>query len=455
MPAKHFLICCLLWAAPAFGWAQKYLIDLSAQQLVLPTSQWNVVKVIDARADQKSIGWVLKGYYKEQTLADLKNGVEATLLTITQRSQVRVPSAKPVVLRLTQLLISEQMYTRSEAATVELGLECWYEEAGQYYLLGQATEVVRSGNLDATYQHADNISAALGKCLNQLLTKPMPANLPPAHAWAQLAETVSSEGDAPYPVQTAGELRRGVYHNYLQFRNNAPDENNAAFLQRELVSRHEIITEGRPYLVAGKNEHFPLRNAWGFSDGERAFVYFQYKYYALEKTPNGFQFAGPYIPNAEESTEQAATVAAVGLLGNAMVGKKLPKYAMYELDMYTGQVVNYGSKRLNSELAALRAQPTTIVVYRRGSATVAPVAVRVNNQEVLTLAANQYVTVPCSANGEVEVCVGTTTCLRLKPTASVTTYIEYHGEQANPAALRAVPSSLAEVHVRKLTPAGE
>ncbi|WP_400191884.1 hypothetical protein [Hymenobacter sp. B81] len=422
----------------------------------MPTSPVHVTQVIDARAHSGTVGWVMKGLDNTLVRADVAGGAGPGLAALLYKHLHAAAGSPKAVLRLTQLQITEQLYSASEAAMAEVGLELWLEQPNGYVFWGQATATHRSTALDVTSEHAGNIVRALDKSLRQLLSQPRPDPLPAAQPLAVLQRPVRSEAGQEFPIQRDTVLRAGVYRDYLQFRNNAPEMLANLTLKSELATHDEEMVTARLQLVDDNGKRVPIKNVWGFSDGQRAYVYFQYNYFALTPTAHGFRFRGPHLLTSHEATERAGLAVGLGMVGGLRSAAQTARTAMYEVSLLTGQVIKYGTQAPSLASTPVANQATSLVLYCRGAAIEPAAAVKLNGQiRPEMLGATRLLVIPYEdyPAGETEVCVGPGpgSCLRLTLDRATANYVEVRFD--NPAAptLRRVPASLGEVHVRKLS----
>ncbi|WP_345220976.1 hypothetical protein [Hymenobacter koreensis] len=442
----------LVWAAPVHG--QVHGISLAAEKLLLLPSPVVITQVIDARPTPGAVGWVLKGPENAPTRADVVRGVGPEISRLLKQYLKPEPGARAVVLRLTQLQIVEQPLRLGESATAEVSIQLWAEQPNGYAYMGQAAATHGSKAMNVTTEHAGNITRALEKCLWHLLVQPLPETLPAPQPLATLQQPELRQPHTRFAIETDTVLRPGVYRDYLQFRNNMPEQLASATISSNQTLRGDDVVTAKPYYLDDKGHRTePIRNVWGFSDGKQAFVYFYGQYYALERTPRAFRFRGPYQLSPEEAAERAALLAGFGLMGGIKATQRTPSTVTYEVNLRNGQVVKHGTQGLSLDLVQTSTESTSLVVYCRSESGPA-VALAVNGEPLASaLAAAGVVDIPCTESGaEIVLCVGSApdNCLRFVPERSTTNYVEVRFNGTAAPSMRRVPGNLGEMHVRKL-----
>jgi hypothetical protein len=121
-----------------------YDLDLTRVETKLPgVSPVSIAKVIDARADKSTIGWLNKGLQNTRLLARFRNGLEPDLTAFLTKNLVHLPDARPVVMRVQQLRIAERMNHLSETATAELEADFFYLHKDGYHFLVHTAEAAQ------------------------------------------------------------------------------------------------------------------------------------------------------------------------------------------------------------------------------------------------------------------------------------------------------------------------
>lgn len=367
---KYLLCVCALWLGALVGYGQsRYLIDLSGQSFDNPLKAGRISTVLDARPDRTSIGWVQVGLANVQTPADLKDGLVPALQRVLASP---ADASGTYALRVHRLNVGEITTNSSEIGSVELVVDLLRPRPdGQFDLLGRAAQAVDSKGLDVTGKHPANIVAALRGCLQQFeaagpATLPAVAVLTAEQAGAPVEPLLPL---TPYPLQSAAVRRAGVYPTFDDFRRNEPGGTRVAILSKtpntkagwEGTSEVEVS-----YLdEEGKGYTTPVRNVWGYCDGQDLYILYRRHYYQLRPENGGFAFDAP-------STADPEAVLAGGLLGGVVgigIASAMTSGQRQEhhLSLLTGRVTTTPLR--GNAAAAARAeddgQEGQVVVYRR------------------------------------------------------------------------------------------
>jgi hypothetical protein len=119
--------------------------------------------------------------------------------------------------------------------------------------------------------------------------------------------------------------KKGVYKSFAEFKANTPS-----------ISEYELRSGamGDVLYVKENGSEYPMRSAWGFSDGTRLYINSCDKYWRLIRKQNTFYFAG--IKGIEREAEVDLLQPQTGPLLTRTVFSTTTKY--YQVDMATGEV---------------------------------------------------------------------------------------------------------------------
>ena len=378
---------------PLAGYSQSTKLEISLTQQTFPTAgtAFHLDKVVDARPDHSSIGSVHHGLDNHLVPVVLGGTLEAELTPLLRQALPAGPATRPVVVRIYTIAVHEVITAMSETGSVELELD-FLEATGPdtYRLLLSAAELVEGKGLDVTSKHPDNIRRALLQCLQRLATA-----VPPATAatltWAQVL--AGEEGVSPrFPVQTQ-PLQRGVYSSFEEFRQNTPTRTAGPFeLQRKTRKGAQWAgTEEAEawYLhISDAQPRRQVRGAWGLSDGQDAYIFYQGRYLPLQAADKYYSFTGFRQPDLNKVLAGAVLG---GLAGAAIVGSSgTNQPQLYELRLASGRVIT-SLQPASAGGFAPEADTAAVYLYRRTETdTTAPLRVLVDGKEVGQLGAGQY-----------------------------------------------------------------
>ena len=151
------LLLMLLWLGAR---AQFRPISLPAPA-ALPTSQFRVTRVVDARADHTMLGYLQLWTTEGRLLtANFPRPLEAEVQSFVNY-QPAAAAAQSVVLRLHTLRITEETRPNAERGTAEMAGDFLLKTGELYYPLLSVGNGVETKGLDITHRHAANLAALL------------------------------------------------------------------------------------------------------------------------------------------------------------------------------------------------------------------------------------------------------------------------------------------------------
>ena len=145
------------------------------------------------------------------------------------------------------------------------------------------------------------------------------------------------------PILRDTIYKKGAYRSYYEFKNNTPS-----------ISEFVIKTDGRTntLMVTENGQEYPVRNIWGFSDGENIYVQSKFNYFQLQRKENSFftLAAKGYHTQTKINGGKLLLASTVGVLfpivgaeiGNAINVVEVNKYGLtihaYIVNMETGEL---------------------------------------------------------------------------------------------------------------------
>lgn len=356
---------------PFLTTAQVHHLDLQTQTLNIPYSPFQVMRVVDARADRSRLGAVYLGLDNHLASANFAQPLEAELLALLQRTPPG-STARPVVLRIHTLAIGETIRATSETGVAELIADILVEhEPGAYHLLMSVGEMVEARGVEVTRQHPQNVARTLQSALTQLAALPADARgTGPALTWAEVEAGRGGVLAQRYPVQTE-PLRKGVYRSFAEFRANAPTGGEGQPFNLAPVKRKGGLPafEASYLYLSPKLPARLVRGVWGLSDGRTAYIFHQGAYYSLQSdsTNATYTFTAPASADPHDVTMGAVMggLAGMALAGAISGGEPLP----CEVHLATGRVTA-APRRPAPASAGTNVAPdsATVYLYRRPDA---------------------------------------------------------------------------------------
>lgn len=292
------------------GFAQvraQHIFDLFNVDPVAIPSGIHIDSVIVTLDDTASIGTVMKGLGNRPVPAFLDGGVKKNIRGLLRNGP---DSAGEVhcVLRVHVLRIAETITPTREFGSCALDLDLLVDtDSGwvRYFRYGSSVE--RTGGLDATSKHGDNIRNALAKGMayfeevrrNGLLQPRLLPITGPGPAFQEADE----ERKAWFQV-------RGVYWDFMDFREDRPDT--AVRFESKLRNKDDFkIKLAKLKFIDKVNKAAP----WGFCDGKHLFVNIGNEYLRMEH--EGTDFLGWYQAPASFGPPGAGEV--IGTVAASMV----------------------------------------------------------------------------------------------------------------------------------------
>lgn len=435
----------------------RHFVDLSAQLPANPLRAGRITEVFDARPDRTSIGRVRVGLNNETRSADIKDGLRPALLRLLQTPSAAPAPAVSFALRVHRLSIGETATATTEISSAEVVVDFLrLRPDGQYDLLWRAAEATESRGMEVTGKHPANIAAVLRACLQQFeaagpTSLPTAAVLTAEQATAPLARL---EPLTPYPLLTEATRRPGVYYSLEEFRRNAPGSE-----QKVVVLSKTPRTSGEwagtddveLYHVTPAGVRTPVRDVWGYSDGQDLYILYKRRFYLLRPTAEGFAFDARSGADAETVSTAAVLggLAGAGIAAVATSGQRQE----HRLNLMTGSVTPVPLKTTNTAFEDADAPEGQVIVFRRkGSAAVVDVYAGKTVVGGLTPETGS-VTIPWTdRRNALRLCVrtgsGPETCLEVLPRPGETLYVEWV-EAADSPGLKVVPAKEGAFETRR------
>lgn len=428
------LTLCLLSYTEAQS--QNYYINLNSQVISIPNRQVYISQVIDARPLKTYIGLVQRGLTNSKTTASFKEGLEKELTSFLKSQLPEKEGMQPIIVKVLRLKISEHTGITSEKASVEVAVDFIHPREEGYYRVYRATAVAGGRGLDVTGQHDMNIATALKDCLEQLEKSNWESQLADMSplSWEEVkSEEIAAAELANYPILKDERLTRGIYQDFMEFRNNAP--NNTEAFELETWERTAKDWKGTfdvtPYQTNDAGKRKVVKNAWGFCDGVTTYIYFQKEYFPIEREGNVLTFYGFAPPDGGKVTAASIAGGAIGgaIGGTIAAAATSGRRKRFVLDILTGQVSEFVINSYEGRMVSNK--PAKIILYYQKNKSQVPVNLVFKNSldSIQTnLKPNSFIEIEWTAtDSEVTVCPDGSEeeCFTFLPHLNKVNYLEY------------------------------
>ena len=293
---------------------------------------------------QAAIGMVMKGMNNRREPAFIRPGVQEALRELL----VQAPSDANTLhctIQFTALRASEQSAATSESATCALNFDVLARtDSGPVLLYEHAHTLSVRGGLDATGKHGRAIRNNLELGLQGFAQARAEGRLTPRRITTSSERPAPSLEDLGYNVLMRGDAPRGIYHSFMDMRDQRPDTT-IAFEVKPLLERNDRSTQVKLKWPDGEPPH----EVWGFSDGRDIHMNVGGRYARLFRDHQQFTAR---IPTTEASS--GALAFGVGYMFGAVgvgvmvvvAGGSVPsgfgtadRVSTYKLDLMTGSFI--------------------------------------------------------------------------------------------------------------------
>lgn len=430
----------------------------------LPAGPAYVARLVDARRQRTSIGWVMASGSPLHKPAMFREGMLATLRPFLARYVPGQPGAVPLVMRLTGLEIAERTDQFSEAALAGLTADFYAPQPNSSYRLVAHFAQSRERSAislvgDATGLHAANLGELLLAAATQSRDLPRWPTAGPSYPAAYVLAPEPHPAESLPIVAPATALRPGYYHSLTEFWNNEPAEPGQPTVEvrpyqgSEWAGEYEV----KPYRLNAAGKLALAADVWGFCDGQHCYVRRGPNFYQLRPQGQDFVFYGA-LGQDPQFRGAAASRSMVGSMVGGMAGLALANAAastvdtraLFTMSLLTGNVsLDQPSQNTN----AATARPTHLFVYRPRNAKGPGVRIRLaGGQPAQELATGDFLTFEPASDQPVQVylvpAAGPEVSLTVTPTADTPTYLECRPAGATP--LRQVPDAVGAAALNRL-----
>jgi hypothetical protein len=317
--------------------AQVYYLDISKQTLALPERSMYVEQVVDGRAGKPaSIGTIYKGLNDKSAPVLFRQSLETEFTAWLGQQLPARPTDRPVLLCVRQLLVSETVTNNllggNTTATAQLAVDLYIRRPEGYQFIGSRNAQLNRPGISMNADHALHVAQLLQQCLAVLTVADLTAAAGrPSRSLAQVLATATA-GPTKAAILRAARPRRGVYFSFEQFIANQPDT--AAQVRIDTVRGNTLRAkalgtntgtnglgwEGTILLrakVRANGSLVPMKQVWGFADGNQAFVRQGNLYRPLNRLRDFYTYVGAAPMDYTASRQRVLGSGAVGLGGVA------------------------------------------------------------------------------------------------------------------------------------------
>ena len=304
------------------------------------------IKVIDARPDTSSIGFYKTStgsYYSivlKTNVADEVSGFLKDYLDIKSNND---DAGAHIILVIKKLLLTNELEKYTDEKHSKNDNVSWlsgviarfefYSNNGNGYSPLYRFDTLLSGT-DKIGHPNNYLPDVLLLSIKKLLTSDL-KNISPARKKMSLDEIDTyNQRDFNIPIIGAESYNKGVYKTFEEFKNNAPS-----------IANYEVAEDKLTKTIFIKDTAgmYPVRDVWGYCDGQHLYIQSANNYFELVKTENTF------ICNAAKSISRHRNIKAenVLMLGAfaGSVGKQNKKVTynltltLFHLDMESGELL--------------------------------------------------------------------------------------------------------------------
>lgn len=275
-----------------------------------------ISEVIDNRVYKDNIGIAQKGIFNKKVLSVFNKPFEEEIFNYMNSVFSKEVSKKPIILRINQLLISENTGAFKETGKATISLDVLSKSDNDYYLLGNFSAYAEKNSADVTGKHDDRIRAILVDCILQYQDNKQKNN--------NRKPRLISLDTSKEPAILKNEISKGFFNTFHEF------YNNNSFLDTS-IKFNERSSQSKLYLEDRSHKRALY---YAYYDGETVFL--NAASYSGEKHFVKTEFIDHFLLFNDAFVHQDDAVGmsmAFGVLGILATNKK----SHVLLDLYTGQ----------------------------------------------------------------------------------------------------------------------
>jgi len=179
--------------------AQKNIIKLKHEKLIIPGQNFYIKEVIDGRKNKENIGFVQVGAFNKKVIANFADGLENEFRDYFLNSQTIFSNFEPIILRVTYLDIYEKTTFR-ELGRAEIKLEFYKIDNGKVGKIFETEAFEEEYAADVTRGHERRIRKVLTQCLIEFAQSQWDNIEPEWIALNELKEEISDVEQTAYSI---------------------------------------------------------------------------------------------------------------------------------------------------------------------------------------------------------------------------------------------------------------
>ncbi|MEM1119909.1 MAG: hypothetical protein AAGJ18_05635 [Bacteroidota bacterium] len=269
---------------------KKHKVTLSPSIVDIQDRPFYIKKVVDARPNQETIGFVQKGLGNRRVDAQFSEPLEVHLQKAFDQMVPMQDGQLPVVAKIHNLYISETTTAWKETGIAEVAIEFLSEDLSKSYGFFQATE--QKNGADVTKKHDKRIIAAITNCLISLAAK-----------WG--TETTPMQELSSIDFTPDRVIQPGIYLTFSDFLLNQP-------IATTDFTIEEVAKKVTLYKIRDTQTQKKLKDVYGVHDGQDFYLNAAQYSYATHFTKA--QFQGRYVYFEDRVSDTGAAIA-FGLIG--------------------------------------------------------------------------------------------------------------------------------------------
>jgi hypothetical protein len=255
---KRYIIVLVVLLFQSFGFSQKsddyHIISLLPNDTEsVEDVNFYIADIIDNRVYTDNIGIAQKGVFNKKVLSKFESAFKDELIGYLQTVFPKNEAKVPLVLRINQLLISENTGAFKETGKAIVNLDVLYLKDGEYYFLDSFSSIREKNSMDVTRKHDDRIRAVLKECLMLYNSKP----------FSDYALRPVSLEKPDTPVVLNETINKGFFRTFLEFYNNESFIDSTITFKKNRHRPDKLFLQDRVHKKA---------LYYAYSDGENVFL---------------------------------------------------------------------------------------------------------------------------------------------------------------------------------------
>lgn len=281
----------------------------------IPQVDFYVSKIIDNRVYKDNIGIAQKGMFNKKVLSNFNKPLENALMEYLNIICPVDSSKKGLVIRVNQLLISENTGAFKETGKAIVDLDMLENRNGTYYLLGSYSAFVEKNSVDVTRKHDDRIRGVINECLMQFNNS----------NWKENKGRVLDIEKSNEPHLLNEAFKKGFFISFLELYKNEPFEDETIEFKEADHSSDKLILKERDHKRA---------LYYAYSDGNNIYInaanYSSEKYFVKTELIDRYLLFNDTFVNQNQVAGMSMAFGMLGILASNTQSNVL-------LDMNTGQ----------------------------------------------------------------------------------------------------------------------